>query len=124
VTAVLGPPRVEDLGGSTATPTTPPGTAGSPGPRSSPSPELIGPTVAYLRFVQDVARRGVEAGLGPLDAARETDLGEYAGWSETERIVGNLHRAYAEVQGGPVDVPAAFRDMVAYNGGRPLTCRA
>ncbi|MHA6622983.1 MBL fold metallo-hydrolase [Pseudonocardia sp. DLS-67] len=91
-------------------------------------PELIGPTVQYLRFVQDVARRGVEAGIGPLDAARQTDLGEYAAWSETERIVGNLHRAYAEVRGedpgGPVDVPAAFRDMVAYNGGRPLTCRA
>ncbi|WP_214404372.1 MBL fold metallo-hydrolase [Pseudonocardia lacus] len=95
-------------------------------------PELIEPTVRYLRFVQDVARRGVEAGLSPLEAARETDLGEYAGWSEAERIVGNLHRAYVEVPhestggepGGPIDVPAAFRDMVAYNGGRPLTCRA
>jgi cyclase len=91
-------------------------------------PELIAPTLAYLRFVQDVARRGVEAGLSPLEAARETDLGEYAAWSETERIVGNLHRAYAEVRGAepgaPLDIPGAFRDMVAYNGGRPLTCLA
>jgi cyclase len=91
-------------------------------------PELIGVTVGYLRFVQDVARRGVEAGLSPLEAARETDLGEYAAWGETERIVGNLHRAYAEVggaaPGAPIDIAAAFGDMVAYNGGRPLTCRA
>jgi cyclase len=91
-------------------------------------PELIATTVGYLRFVQDVARRGVAAGVTPLEAARETDLGEYAAWSETERIVGNLHRAYAEVRGAapgaPIDVPAAFRDMVVHNGGRPLTCRA
>jgi cyclase len=91
-------------------------------------PEVIGTTLGYLRFVQDVAARGVDAGLSPLDAARETDLGEYAQWGETERIVGNLHRAYAEALGaGPgasIDAPRAFRDMVAYNGGRPLTCRA
>jgi cyclase len=91
-------------------------------------PETIEVTLDYLRFVQDVARRGVEAGVEPLEAARETDLGEYAAWGETERIVGNLHRAYAEVHGAepgaPIDVPAAFGDMVAYNGGRPLTCRA
>ncbi|WNV85275.1 MBL fold metallo-hydrolase [Umezawaea sp. Da 62-37] len=91
-------------------------------------PETIDATLGYLRFVQDVALRGVEAGLSPLDAARETDLGDYAEWSETERIVGNLHRAYAEVRGAepgaPIDIPFAFREMVAYNGGHPLTCRA
>ncbi|MCO1653802.1 MBL fold metallo-hydrolase [Pseudonocardia humida] len=91
-------------------------------------PELIGVTVGYLRFVQDLARRGVEAGLSPLEAAHETDLGEYAAWSETERIVGNLHRAYAEIggaeRGAPLDLGAAFGDMIAYNGGRPLHCRA
>jgi cyclase len=42
--------------------------------------------------------------------------------------VGNLHRAYAELggtpRGGGIDVAAALTDMVAYNGGRPLTCRA
>ncbi|WP_214407066.1 MBL fold metallo-hydrolase [Pseudonocardia lacus] len=91
-------------------------------------PDLIEATLGYLRFVQDVARRGVAAGLAPLEAARETDLGEYAAWSETERIVGNLHRAYAELRGAergaPIDLGAAFGDMIAYNGGRPLHCRA
>lgn len=69
-----------------------------------------------------------KAGLSPLQAARETDLGRFADRPDAERIVGNLHRAYAELggtpSGGPIDVTAALADMVAYNGGRPLTCLA
>ena len=30
---------------------------------------------------------------------RQTDLGRYAGWTDRERIVGNLHRAMAELDG-------------------------
>ena len=48
--------------------------------------------------------------------------------ADPERIVGNLHRACAELagtpRGGPIDMPAALADMVAYNGGAPLTCLA
>jgi cyclase len=91
-------------------------------------PELIHDMVSYLRFVQDVARRGQQAGLTPLEAARETDLGGYADLLDAERIVGNLHRAYAELdgaeRGAPVDIIAALTDMVAYNDGKPLTCHA
>jgi len=85
-------------------------------------------TLDYLRFVLDLAARGRAAGVSPLEAARETDLGGFAGWPDAERIVGNLHRAYAELdgapRGGPIDVVGALTDMVAYNGGRPLTCLA
>jgi cyclase len=91
-------------------------------------PSLIDDALGYLRFVQDVASRGTAAGLTPLEAARETDLGEYAGLLDPERIVGNLHRAYAEINGAehgaPIDIMAAFADMITYNGGRPLTCHA
>ncbi|HEY4849789.1 MAG TPA: MBL fold metallo-hydrolase, partial [Streptosporangiaceae bacterium] len=87
--------------------------------------EPIDATLDYLRFVLDVAARGRDAGLSPLEAARETDLGRFAGWTDAERIVGNLHRACAELggtpRGAPIDVPAALADMVAYNGGAPLT---
>jgi cyclase len=42
--------------------------------------------------------------------------------------VGNLYRAYCELdgaeRGAPLDVARALADMVAYNGGRPLTCHA
>jgi cyclase len=85
-------------------------------------------TLDYLRFVLDLAARGREAGVPPLQAARDTGLGRFAGWPDAERIVGNLHRAYAELgglpRGAPIDVPAALADMVAYNGGEPLTCLA
>ncbi|HEY1625092.1 MAG TPA: MBL fold metallo-hydrolase [Streptosporangiaceae bacterium] len=91
-------------------------------------PELIDDVLGYLRFVQDVARRGKQAGLTPLEAARETDLGGYADLLDAERIVGNLHRAYLELDGAergePADITAALTDMVAYNGGKPLTCHA
>lgn len=85
-------------------------------------------TLDYLRFALDLAERGRAAGVSPLEAAREADLGRFVGWPDAERIVGNLHRAYAELggtpRGGPIDVMGALADMVAYNGGRPLTCLA
>ncbi len=100
-------------------------------PGHGPVFEGTGPldaTLDYLRFVLEVAARAQAAGVTPLAAARDTDLGRFAGWADAERIVGNLHRACAELagtpRGGPIDVPAALADMVAYNGGAPLTCLA
>jgi cyclase len=85
-------------------------------------------TLDYLRFVLDIAAGRRETGLSPLQAARDTDLGRFADWPDAERIVGNLHRACAELdgtpRGGPIDIVAALTDMVAYNGGVPLTCLA
>jgi len=93
-------------------------------------PELIEPVLGYLRFIAGLAAEGRAAGVAPLELAMGTDLGQYAEWSDPERIVGNLHRAYAdlagpaEARGGPINFIAALTDMIAYNGGRPLTCRA
>jgi cyclase len=93
-------------------------------------PEMIDDVLGYLRFVRDVARDGHAAGVSPLELARGTDLGPYAAWTDSERIVGNLYRAYADLtvpaaeRGGPIDFPGALGDMVTYNGGRPLTCLA
>jgi cyclase len=93
-------------------------------------PQMIDEVLGYLSFVRDLAREGHTAGATPLELARGTDLGVYAEWTDTERIVGNLHRAYADLtmpsseRGGPIDFPGALRDMVTYNGGRPLTCLA
>ena len=92
-------------------------------------PEAIDDVLGYLRFVLDTARRGKAAGLSPLETARETDLGRYAGLHDRERIVGNLHRAYADLdetteRGARLNVAAALIDMVTYNGGKPLSCHA
>lgn len=87
---------------------------------------LIQDVTGYLDFVLTTARRGIDAGLSPLELARDTDLGGYADLLDSERIVGNLHRAYADLgaPGHRVDVDAALQDMVAYNGGTPLSCHA
>jgi cyclase len=82
----------------------------------------------YDEFILDVATRAVNDGVSPLEAARDTDLGEFSELSDSERLVGNLHRAMFELAGAepgaPIDLVAAIGDMVAYNGGKPLTCLA
>ena len=91
-------------------------------------PAVIDDVRGYLELVHGVAVRAHEAGLSPLAAALETDLGAYADLHDRERIVGNLHRAMAELagveRGAPVDVLAAFADMIVFNGGQPLRCLA
>ncbi|UBU12848.1 MBL fold metallo-hydrolase [Nonomuraea gerenzanensis] len=91
-------------------------------------PEAYEPVEGYLRFVRETARRGKQAGLTPLETALETDLGEWAGLLDPERVVGNLHRAYSELDGqplgAPIDLVTAITDMITYNGGRPLSCLA
>lgn len=98
-----------------------------PGHGEPCSNEVLAGLRAYLEFVQDTAAKGRAAGMSPLEVARETDLGEFAGLLDSERIVGNLHRAYAELDGAapgaPIDIMAAITDMVTYHGG-PLRCLA
>jgi cyclase len=98
-----------------------------PGHGSVCGPDAIDDQIAYLRFVQELARSGSDAGLVPLDVARQADLGRFAEWTDSERIVGNLHRAYSEIAGEPLGVRLPFDsivdDMVAYRGG-PLHCVA
>jgi cyclase len=89
------------------------------------TPDVLDLHERYLRFIIDVAERGRAAGISPLEAARETDLGEFAGLLDAERIVPNLHRCYADLDGRTtIDIPAALIDAIAYNGGRPLHCIA
>ena len=99
-----------------------------PGHGEVGGPELIEQVLGYLRFVWQQAQRGHDAGLSPLELARQIDLGEYAELLDAERLVGNLHRAYADLgpdpQGAPLDLAAPLADMVTLNGGRPLTCLA
>jgi cyclase len=99
-----------------------------PGHGPVAGPAVLDEQIAYLRWVQTLAADGRTAGLSPLEAARGADLGEFAGWHDPERIVGNLTRAYAELggmePGGALDVIGALRGMVEYNGGRPLRCLA
>ena len=50
----------------------------------------------YFEFLTGEARTRFEAGMSPLEAARDIDLGPYAGWSEGERVVANVHALYRD----------------------------
>lgn len=90
-------------------------------------PELFDHNEAYFRRLRSVAREGRRQGLTALETARRADLGEFAGLIDPERLMGNLHRAYAELEGAapgaPLDVLASFREMADYHGGLPA-CHA
>lgn len=109
--------RIRSLGAQTLVP--------GHGPVSGP--DVLDGVAEYLHFVQETAAIGKAAGLTPLELARSTDLGAFSELTDSERIVGNLYRAYAELDGAapgePIDMRAALRDMVAFNGG-PLRCLA
>jgi len=70
---------------------------------------------AYLEYVQQEARRFFDQGLSALDACKRLDLGPYASWTEPERLLFNVERAYRELRGesfdAPMDVAALFRGM-------------
>ncbi|MEW2415651.1 MBL fold metallo-hydrolase [Streptomyces sp. NPDC046866] len=96
------------------------------GPLTDPS--AYDSTERYLRYVDGLAREGRAQGLAPLEVAQKADLGEFAAWRESERLVANLHRAYAELagepEGAPLDILAVLRDMTVMNGGTPILCHA
>lgn len=86
-------------------------------------PELLDIAERYLRWVQELAGRGLAAGLTPLETAREADLGPYAELLDSERLVPNLHRAFAEAGGAPpghpLDIGLLFSEMVEFHGRLP-----
>ncbi|WP_409465502.1 MBL fold metallo-hydrolase [Amycolatopsis sp. GA6-003] len=91
-------------------------------------PEVFEENLDYLRWLRDTAEDGWRAGLPPLELARRTELGRFRELRDPERLVANLHRAYAELDGAPpgaeLDVVAAFGELTAFAGGRPPACYA
>jgi cyclase len=70
---------------------------------------------AYLDYVRGEATRWFAAGVPVIEAAKRIDLGPYAGWTEPERLVFNVARAYRECRGeaydAPIDMGELFRGM-------------
>ncbi len=75
---------------------------------------------AYLEYVRQESRRHFDAGLSTLEAAKKVDLGPYANWTEPERILFSVERAYREFRGEPFDSPidavSIFRGMHELRG--------
>ena len=70
---------------------------------------------AYLEYVRGESKRLFDAEVPAAEAARRIDLGPYAEWTEPERIVFSVERAYREFRGEPydaaVDVAGSIRAM-------------
>lgn len=73
----------------------------------------------YYRLLQRLAAGGLKDDRSPLEVAQEADLGRFAAWADAERLVPNLHRAYADVTGSQVEIVPAMQDAVAWLG-RPM----
>ena len=80
---------------------------------------------AYLAYVRAESRRLFDAGLSVLDAAKRIDHGPYGGWTQPERLVFQVERAYRELRGEPYDAPldvtALFRSMYELRRAREMT---
>jgi cyclase len=69
----------------------------------------------YLAYVRAECGKLFAAGVPAIEAAKRIDLGPYAAWTEPERIVFQVERAYRELQGvaydAPLDVNVLFAGM-------------
>ena len=66
---------------------------------------------AYLEYVRREAKPCFEQGLSLLEASKRIDLGPYASWTEPDRIVFNVARAYRELRGEPFDAPINIAEI-------------
>jgi cyclase len=97
-----------------------------PGHGPVAGPEVFEQTEGYLRLVQQLAREGHRAGRTPVETARGAALGPYGQLLDSERLVPNLHRAYAELDGTPAAdrlpmpvMQTALGEMIEYHGRLP-----
>jgi glyoxylase-like metal-dependent hydrolase (beta-lactamase superfamily II) len=65
----------------------------------------------YLQYIYKEARELFDREMTEVEACKKIDLGPYAGWTEPERIIFNVARAYREFRGEPHDTPVDFLEM-------------
>ena len=65
----------------------------------------------YLQYVYKESRECFDRELTEAEAAKKIDPGPYAGWTEPERIIFSVDRAYREFRGEPHDTPVDFMAM-------------
>jgi hypothetical protein len=67
---------------------------------------------AYFEYLRAQTRARFEAGLSPMEAARDIDLDGFGGWTEAERLVVNVTTIYRELGAEvPTDALSLFSQM-------------
>jgi glyoxylase-like metal-dependent hydrolase (beta-lactamase superfamily II) len=88
-----------------------------PGHGPLATPAALEDLKAYFELLSREARTRFDAGMTALDAARDIDLGPYAGWSEAERVVANVHALYRDFgDPAPSDALTLMGEMAALAG--------
>jgi cyclase len=67
-----------------------------PGHGPLAAPQAIRDLKGYFEHLTAEARVRFDGGLTPLEAARDIDIGPYAAWGESERLVVNIHALYRD----------------------------
>jgi glyoxylase-like metal-dependent hydrolase (beta-lactamase superfamily II) len=72
----------------------------------------------YLAFIRDEARARYDAGLSAFDAAKDIELGPFAGWLDSERIAVNVETLYREFNNDSqaTDIVELFKRMAVIAG--------
>jgi glyoxylase-like metal-dependent hydrolase (beta-lactamase superfamily II) len=88
-----------------------------PGHGPIATPAAVATLKEYFAFLIDEGRARFEAGMSPLEAARDIDLGPYAGWSEPERVVANVRAVYRDLgDDGASDILTVMSEMASLAG--------
>lgn len=67
----------------------------------------------YLVYVREEAARLHSEGVREvLEASKRIDPGPWAGWTQPERLVFNVARAFRELRGGPIDEPVPVVELL------------
>lgn len=66
----------------------------------------------YLVLVRDKARKCFDKGMSYYEAAKKVDLREFRKWANSERIVGNLARAYSEFRNEEPAAPLNYAEIL------------
>ncbi|WP_158303129.1 MBL fold metallo-hydrolase [Prauserella endophytica] len=92
-----------------------------PGHGDPAGTDLLDETWDYLRWLRRLVEEAHERGQSPLEAARAADPGPFSEWLDSERLVVNIARGLAEINGAapaePLDYARMFADMTALRGG-------
>jgi cyclase len=90
--------------------------------RGDEIPNMLDVLAGYADMIAAIAQEAVDEGLTPLEAAQRHRHHEYSHLQEPERLVGNLHRACAELRGDQANarltVGAIWPEMEAFVGGK------
>ncbi len=88
-----------------------------PGHGPLATPAALEDLKGYFDLLTSEARTRYDDGMTALDAARDIELGPYAGWSEAERVVANVRALYRDFgDDAPSDALTLLGEMAALAG--------